>query len=275
MKDSLYYYNKIPNFGDLLNPFLTKNLFHKEIEYAHPYYAKYYCIGSILEKMIAEDYNYKKQIKKLFIPSLVVYGSGFIKEQTTTKEYYYRNLDIKAVRGKYTLQRFAKNLNKKISVELGDPGLLTSLVPFQSEKKFRVGIIPHYVDKNNPIFTNNRSAISDSLIIDVSESPEVVISKILSCECILSSAMHGLIVADSFCIPNRRLIISDQITGGDYKFNDYYSAFNTEKTVANPIDLRKENISENIITETLKDYKVHPEEIQRIQNNLLKVNPFQ
>ena len=37
--------------------------------------------------------------------------------------------------------------------------------------------------------------------------------------------MYGLIVADVLYIPNVRMILSDKISGGDYKFNDYYSAF--------------------------------------------------
>ena len=36
--------------------------------------------------------------------------------------------------------------------------------------------------------------------------------------------MHGLIVADSFGIPNRRMPLSSGIIS-DLKFNDYYSAF--------------------------------------------------
>ena len=40
--------------------------------------------------------------------------------------------------------------------------------------------------------------------------------------------MHGLIAADSFCIPNIRIILSDNIIGKDFKYNDYYSVFGIE-----------------------------------------------
>ncbi|MNJ76536.1 hypothetical protein D3C77_738380 [compost metagenome] len=40
--------------------------------------------------------------------------------------------------------------------------------------------------------------------------------------------MHGLIVADSFEVPNRRLRLSNGLIS-DFKFVDYYSAFSMEE----------------------------------------------
>jgi hypothetical protein len=58
--------------------------------------------------------------------------------------------------------------------------------------------------------------------------PKEVISQIAQCNSILSSSLHGLITADSLRIPNIRIEISTAIRGGDWKFNDYYSAFGIE-----------------------------------------------
>jgi hypothetical protein len=40
--------------------------------------------------------------------------------------------------------------------------------------------------------------------------------------------MHGLIVSDAFGVPNRRLCLSQGIIS-DYKFIDYYSAFDLDE----------------------------------------------
>ena len=47
---------------------------------------------------------------------------------------------------------------------------------------------------------------------------------ISGCERILSSSLHGLIIADSFSIPNRRIGFYNNLKGGDFKFEDYASA---------------------------------------------------
>lgn len=273
----LYFYNTKPNFGDLLNPYLLENIFGRiDLEYSRFYNADYFFIGSILEKIVDNNFTFKKQIKKEMSSKLTVYGSGFITEQKTLKEFYNRKLILKALRGKKTLARFEKNLNKTLSIPLGDPGLLTSKIKYDSVKKYKLGIIPHYVDKDNPyldLFKKNE----DFLIINVAEDPEVCIKKILSCEVIFSSAMHGLIVADSFGIPNRRLIFSDLITGGNYKFEDYYSVY--KKTTGNsltalPFDFRRDYFSYDMIDGTKKKYNISRNEIAELQYYLLKANPF-
>ena len=60
----------------------------------------------------------------------------------------------------------------------------------------------------------------------------------LSCEAIISSALHGLIAADSFFFPNRWIKLSDNLMGGDFKFNDYYSVYDID---IQPLDLRNIN----------------------------------
>jgi pyruvyltransferase len=45
--------------------------------------------------------------------------------------------------------------------------------------------------------------------------------QVSSCRYIFSSALHGLICADAYGVPNTRLVLSDKIVGGDFKFHDY------------------------------------------------------
>ena len=73
-----------------------------------------------------------------------------------------------------------------------------------------------------------------------------VIDQIKSCENIISSSLHGLIVSDAYGIPNVWIKISDNINGGEFKFKDYFSGVKreykppivmTEETTLSAIDL--------------------------------------
>mgnify|MGYP007117021097 FL=1 len=57
----------------------------------------------------------------------------------------------------------------------------------------------------------------------------------LSCAQVLSSSLHGLIISDALDVPNRRMIISDNIRSS-LKFADYYSAFGLAEPT--PLDAR-------------------------------------
>jgi pyruvyltransferase len=105
----------------------------------------------------------------------------------------------------------------------GDPALLLPHVYFPKiEKKFEIGIIPHYVDKNHSAI-KKESQNKNIKIIDVqNKNIEQTICDIISCEIILSSSLHGLIVADAYSIPNFWIKMSNQIIGGNFKFHDYF-----------------------------------------------------
>ena len=92
------------------------------------------------------------------------------------------------------------------------------------------------------------------------------------CKCIISSAMHGLIAADSLGIPNVRMILSDKITGGNYKYDDYYSAFGIKNH--NRFDLRKEVFTEKDLSELPGKYQIKPDLVRRKKTELLKAFPY-
>lgn len=71
----------------------------------------------------------------------------------------------------------------------------------------------------------------DARFVDVSDlDPLNVIRVIAAARKVVSSSLHGLIVADAMGIPNRRLIfgghdVREAAAISDFKFRDYYSAF--------------------------------------------------
>lgn len=137
-------------------------------------------------------------------PNAIVLGTG---SGHTHKADH--NFKVLAVRGKLT----ADNLG--VDVPLGDLGLLASRIWHKEAAQYNIGVVRHYVDDNEYPFAD--------IVIDATEKPEDVIAKISSCRVILSSSLHGLIVADSYGIPNMRLARDDVITG-DWKWMDHKTA---------------------------------------------------
>ena len=114
---------------------------------------------------------------------------------------------------------------------MGDPGLLCDLlVPaaLVRNKEFAVGIIPHYVDQDNPLLLDFiRKTPGTKLLVVFSETRDFI-SQVAKCEVVLSSSLHGLIAADSLGVPNAWLRLSDKVWGNDFKFSDYYSVYGLE-----------------------------------------------
>lgn len=111
---------------------------------------------------------------------------------------------------------------------LGDPGILAShLIPSQS-KHYRLGIVPHLSDWANedaPIWNHPEFTQYDPICINVMHDPLTVLRLIASCDKIITSSLHGAIVADSFGIP-RRIEYAPRFDkeGGVFKFRDYHQS---------------------------------------------------
>lgn len=270
-----YYFQAEPNFGDLLNVSLFKK-FGLNIHAGKIKNSQIVAIGSLLQTFFQEkSLSCIKKYRLKYQKAIIVYGSGFI-EDIPASLHLFRKLEVKAVRGYFSLEKLKKFKSRDIKISqnaaIGDPGLLAKYLIDVSniEKKFDLGIIPHYVDKNNLMLNNIK--VQNSIIIDIQQKPEVVLRQIAECKNIISSSLHGLIVSDSLGIPNIRMIISDKITGGDYKFNDYYSAFGIKKHKV--INLSKQTFSSKDIADIAKNYNIKPEQVEQICMDLIRQFPF-
>lgn len=268
IKIKLLYSDYKNNFGDMLS--------YRIIEHFHRGYvtkcqdrlqADTVGIGSLLDIFLEEKINEQQRPEE----TLTIVGSGFM-----APEGYYpekepslmRKVRVLGVRGRITQKRLESILRKDLTgICLGDPGLLASECVDVSgvDKRYKVGLIPHYVDEDSPYMKNFQ--VSDFLRIDIKDPIDKVMTDMAQCEFIFSSAMHGLIAADSMGIPNRRIVLSDQIVGGDYKFNDYYSVFS--KPAAKSIDLRKEVIGDDDLDRLHREYTISQDEVDTIKKNLI------
>ncbi len=274
----LYYYNPPSqrNLGDQLNIELLKRLTGRPICFASKQTATHICIGSLLELILE-----RKHLPKKYDEPLSIWGAGFVAREgahpiisTDTTGEFIRPLHIHAVRGFLTLERL-KSMGIDVSkAAVGDPGLLANLlVPKKTvPKKWLLGIVPHYVDSKEPVFEQLHKRFSSSKIIHVDQKLTDFLADLQKCEVIISSALNGLIAADSLGIPNIRAKVSDRITGGDFKFLDYYSAFDLSPPAITLKDML--TLSENDLVDIRSNYAITSNAVNKINRNLLSSCPF-
>lgn len=185
------------NWGDQINRELAWLITGEwpELVHANTFQAKphYLCIGSILTYCD---------------PASIVWGSGFLSaEDKLTRE----PAKICAVRG--PLSRAALLKQRVYCPEVyGDPALL--LPRFynpQIRKRHNLGVVLHWGDVNNAKMFKH--------VILPTSPPFKFIDEILACKAILSSSLHGLIVAEAYGIPADQLVLSEDHY--QFKFDDY------------------------------------------------------
>jgi pyruvyltransferase len=90
------------------------------------------------------------------------------------------------------------------------------------KKTIELGIIPHFVDKeNDAILRLEKEGVK---IIDIFAGETEFLDQVNRCEHVVSSSLHGLIVADAYGIPSKWIKISDKVFGDDFKYSDYYKS---------------------------------------------------
>ena len=203
----------LSNFGDDLGPASVEFALGKTVKFGGPMTANVMGVGSILSTW-SKQRAWKRNMldKTMFRKPIAIWGSGVI----GPREVILPRCTVLAVRGPLTQEVIGDD---NITV-FGDPGLLASRMLKKATSINKIGVVPHYVDKNHPAIRELQGEQSFT-VIDVEQNWQKVLAQISACDLILSSSLHGLIVADSYGIPNSRLSFSDAIVGGDFKFFDY------------------------------------------------------
>jgi hypothetical protein len=213
-----YYYKQGDNFGDLITPyFLNKYCNNKEYTF---------------------DFNVKTSkiiscgsIMRLCNDKSIVYGSGIRDINQNIQKGV-----IKIVRGPLTRKRLSE-INCYCPRVYGDPGLLLSLYYNPKIKKtHKLGIIPHYLhyDVVKKMYKNSNIKVINL----INKNIESVINEILSCEKIISSSLHGLIVSDSYNIPNKWVKFNNKINGDDTKYRDYFQSVKRKEEYIDCMDYK-------------------------------------
>ena len=217
-KIRLFWWNEIKmqgkskeNYGDLLGKYLVEKISQKEAVWSKPskfsihdfFSPIYVTIGSILTHV-----NKK----------CIVWGSGIV-----SKEYPIKKGEFLAVRGPQTRNHLIKQ-GYEVPEVFGDPALLLpKYYNPKIEKEYASGIIPHYSDYNKvkDFYKDDNSILLIDLMTD---DVDKTTDEILKCRKIVSSSLHGIIVAHAYGIPAVWQKFSGNIFGDDIKYQDYFES---------------------------------------------------
>jgi hypothetical protein len=267
------------NFGDALNPYLFWS-FGVKVSYEQANTANVIALGSVIERIFVGAHT--KNETHFSASAIDVWGSGVHFEvgkhieqpNIELPEKFIRTPKIHAVRGKISKSRVEKVLGTPLpnNLALGDPGLLMNrIIKPSKQKKYDLGIIAHFHDASLPVFKAIQKNIKNSIIIDVKSDPYSFIKIMTQCRAIISTAMHPIIVADSYQIPNLWITTgNDKISS--YKWDDYYSVFDKDK--APVFTLNEKTFNQEDLNELMSSYSINENKLVAIQNDLIGAFPY-
>ncbi len=248
------------NYGDLLGKYLVEKISGKRVEFTWPKKWSYkdlkspvyVTVGSILTHV-----NHK----------CIVWGSGIISRSLPGK-----NAKFLAVRGPQT-RSFLVEKGYAVPEIYGDPALLLPnfYLP-KLEKQYKLGVIPHYNDYK--LIKDRFGDREDLLLIDLMTNDiEATTDEILSCERIISSSLHGIIVSHAYGIPAVWQKFSENVFGDDIKYRDYM------ESVALPFYAPEVSLSSYLpkeVDELFNKYPALPqkEKLKDLKEGLMQVCPF-
>ncbi len=262
-----YYYSpplRKKNFGDNLNHLVIRFFNRRIINYS---YLKNYS-GKVVF-LIGSTLNSIKDIP--LRNDIFVFGSG--------NHYNFPNENHRPINPNYICVRgllskdnlkLSNEVNSKI--KLGDLGLILSIIFPQKNinKVYNYSILPHFsqyktIKRYKPIIKK-----TGGILVSPHWPPIKIIKILTKSKQVFSSSLHGLIVSDSYNIPNTwtNFVISSnknlirQIDS--FKFYDYYSTFNNSPK---PYLFDLENINQSLSMKSQQS-NYYFEQINNIKFNL-------
>ena len=241
-------FSKRRNFGDTLTPYIFD----------------YFKRNFKLEKQ-----RNKKTTHLLMCGSIIgfgnfdaiVWGSGILSKEYANSILNNKQIkyDIRAVRGPLTRSILLKR-GDSVPEIYGDPAILLPLI-YNKEvaKKYDISIINHYADGYN------KNKFKKFHTIDIfCDDIYKIIDEIRASNLVISSALHGIIVAESYGIPTIWLKSSNL---DDFKYLDWYgSTLREEKDIA---------FMDNINLSVPSKVAQPPIDIiKKMQSDLIKSFPF-
>jgi pyruvyltransferase len=209
----LYYWRQdtFVNFGDHISLKLVERIVQQSVvayrRKPSNNEKKLLAIGSILS--FADDYD-------------VIWGTGVNGKLDNKNAYHFTRLDIRAVRGPITRTFLQDNFQIECPEVYGDPGLLIPYFFPEFKKKQKPQkqyvLIPHYSEIH--LFPKSKY----KNVVYPTEPWDVVIKSILNSQFVISSSLHGIVIAEAYGIPARMIRVTENEPL--LKYYDYYMGTN-------------------------------------------------
>lgn len=204
-----FWFSAARNFGDILTPFLLSNL---GIPYA---------TGT------------RSNCNALFIGSIArlaksgthVFGSGFMRHSDEVA----KDAKWHMVRGELSQQKINK-AGGHCEAIYGDPALILPDMVFSQPKKFPIAFVPHYIEQDG-VWPPVRG---ENIVISLDSGKIEETAKLISASRrVITSSLHGLIVAHAYGVPAALVRMSDRLHGDGFKFQDYASSVEIDIPMTN------------------------------------------
>jgi len=283
-KIKIFWFNRYTNVGDLLGPWIVQKLSpHSTLIYS-TYVTRKEALRIVIGALLRFRLPAKEYLRRLFVAppilftigsildhcnkDVVVWGSGFQNEGETCTQGHFT-----AVRGYESKKRLLQlGLKIPINLAIGDPAILTPLLYTPHVvKKHKLGIVMHNKDCDYCI----QNFSQYHLISVVTSDIESFLTDMCSCQYILTTSLHGLILAHTYGIP--ALWMQKNWIGSDgFKFKDYFSSVQMPSIEPLKADVIKTLTEAEILTlfnlyPTLPSSKV----LDELREQLLAVAPFE
>lgn len=176
------------NFGDLLGPYIVRQLSQGRARTRDA--RRLLTVGSILHLARSGD---------------VIWGSG-VNGKIDPTRHRFKTLDVRAVRGPLT-RSFLMSRGITVPEVFGDPALLVpNLHPrvreWSEQKVNEVLVVPNLHDRARVLLLREEGKLDESaVVLDPGRPIEECLMAIAQSKYVISSSLHGLIIAESLAIP--------------------------------------------------------------------------
>jgi len=147
-----------------------------------------------------------------------IWGTG-VNGKIPENMHRYRDLDVRAVRGPKT-REYLQNKGIAVPEVFGDPGILTDwiypldmLVKPEEFRSTEPSVIRHLNEPPAELPSGTRE-------IDPRVSSMAFTREIVRSSCVLSSSLHGVIIAEAFGVP--AVLVRPGSDETEFKYEDYF-----------------------------------------------------
>ena len=205
------------NLGDVLNPYVVEKLSGRPPRYV-PRGKCLLAIGSTIKFATEET---------------VVWGAGTprMSDRLHPKAHY------RAVRGPLTRELVLQSGGECPKV-YGDPSWFLPRLyrPNRATRRYRLGLVLHHSDEGEVRAGEGVKPVS--VLRGSYQEIEGFVDELHECDCVLSTSLHGLIVAHAYGIPARWCEVPDSaapLPGDGTKFHDYLLSVGLEREPPLPL----------------------------------------
>ncbi|TQL66592.1 polysaccharide pyruvyl transferase [Nocardioides albertanoniae] len=170
-------------------------------------------------------------------PGMTIWGSGLrapLRGAALERLRDRKPREIRAVRGVRTRNQLIKHLGWDVPEVFGDPALLMPYVLRPGERPSGRSGLSVVVDQSHTdIVTESLIARAGGHRVDVQRPTEEVVEEIAQSEVVVSTSLHGLIIAQAYGIPWVWLRIDGTgVVGYRFRFSDFFTTLEKSEVVS-------------------------------------------